>query len=154
MDHEDLILGSLGEGVSKKLVFIKFFSTNCHRVSDILIPPGWKRIDNQGKVYYYNAQSKQTVWQAPESTKKHPLDKGQWSITYTKAGVDVSDPKVNPKGKPYFFHKKTKDTRWDAPFPLDLVVTEIYANVINIHKTTGGKYDTFFAMISNEPSKK
>ena len=36
----------------------------------------------------------------------------------------------------------------------DLVVTEIYANVINIHKTTNGKYDTFFAMISNEPSKK
>ena len=93
------------------------------------LPPGWERVENEGKVYYRDHNTHTTHWQPPSSgttpaAPQSSVQKQQQSQSGPKAVVPQSSSvtglppgweKVESEGKVYYKDNNTRTTHWQPP---------------------------------------
>ncbi|ELK36328.1 Pre-mRNA-processing factor 40 like protein B [Myotis davidii] len=81
-----------------------------------LLPPGSERalwsehVAPDGRIYYYNADDKQSVWEKPSVLKS----KAELLLSQSPWKEYKSDT-----GKPYYYNNQSKESRWTRPKDLD-----------------------------------
>ncbi|TPX58374.1 hypothetical protein PhCBS80983_g03167 [Powellomyces hirtus] len=77
-------------------------------------PPQWTtHTTSEGKTYYFNTVTKQSIWEKPDALKT-PMEKALANTPWKEYTTD--------QGKKYFYNTTTKVTTWEIPAELKAVL--------------------------------
>jgi mRNA-degrading endonuclease HigB of HigAB toxin-antitoxin module len=80
--------------------------------NDDSLPQGWvEKTTNDGKKYYYHAETKKTQWNKPENIKKESSKDDENDDSLPEGWVE----KTTNDGRKYYYHTETKKAQWNKP---------------------------------------
>ncbi|TRY93445.1 hypothetical protein DNTS_005745 [Danionella cerebrum] len=92
-----------------------------------------------GKIYYYNTETKQSTWEKPDELKspaEQMLSKCQWKEYKSDTG------------KPYYYNAQTKESRWTKPKDLEDLEGK-QTKAINHRKSLNSVFGGLVVMLPN-----